>query len=182
MNLRKPGVALHEVRFRELYLETYLEVLRFVKRRVHSSWAEDVTAEVFLTAWRRFEDLPRRPEEARAWLYGVARNSLLNDHRAQGRREALAVRLKEVPDLSAGAPDDIAALRADLARAWHRLSPTEQETLSLRVFDQLTSPQAALVLGITPVNYRLRLLRARRSLRREMEPTRCTDTPTEAYR
>lgn len=183
MNPLRSDVADYEMRFRALYSQTYREVLRFVQRRVHPGGAEDVTAEVFLTAWRRFEDLPRRPDDARSWLFGIARNSLLNDRRAQGRREALTVRIAEVADLSTGAPDDIAALRADVARAWQRLSHTDQEALSFAVFDQLTSSQAALVLGITPVSYRLRLLRARRSLRRQIEPDpHLSDAYAEAYR
>ena len=179
MKAPRPG---REVRYRALYSETYRDVLRFVQRRVHPSHAEDVAAEVFLTAWRRFEDIPRRPDDARAWLFGVARNSLLNDRRAQGRREALAVRIAEIAPLSTSAPDDIAALRADVARAWQRLSSTDQEALSFAVFDDLSSSQAALVLGITPVGYRLRLLRARRSLRRQIEPVcHLTDSQTEAH-
>lgn len=179
MKAPRPG---REVRYRALYSETYRDVLRFVQRRVHPSRAEDVAAEVFLTAWRRFEDVPRRPDDARAWLFGVARKSLLNDRRAQGRREALAVRIAEIAPLSTSAPEDIAALRADVARAWQRLSSTDQEALSLAVFDDLSSSQAALVLGITPVGYRLRLLRARRSLRRQIEPVcHLTDSRTEAH-
>lgn len=37
------------------------------------------------------------------------------------------------------------------------------------MFEDLTSPQAAQVLGITSAAYRLRLLRARRALRRQQD-------------
>lgn len=166
-----------EDRFRALYTEVYDDVLRFAYRRTSAARAEDVAAEVFAVAWRRFEHVPPRPEEARAWLFGVARNCLLSDHRAQRRGDALAVRIAAASPTSMGAPDGLVALRLDVARAWPKLSPTDQEALSCAIFDGLSSAQAAQVLGITAVSYRLRLLRARRALRRQLEPVETLQQP-----
>ncbi|MGZ4443488.1 MAG: hypothetical protein ACXVXC_10025, partial [Nocardioidaceae bacterium] len=47
----------------------------------------------------------------------------------------------------AGIDPDLIAERLDLAAAWRRLSETDQEALSLAVFEDLTSPQAARVLA-----------------------------------
>jgi RNA polymerase sigma-70 factor (ECF subfamily) len=167
-----------EDRFRSLYADAYEDVLRFAQRRVHPSHAEDVVAEAFLVAWRRIEDAPRLPGDRRAWLFGIARHCLLNARRGHGRAEALAVRLAEVPAAGGFDPDGV-ALRIDLAAAWRELSAGEQEVLSLAVFEHLTSAQAGQVLGITAMAYRLRLVRARRALRRQLdrphpEPTTLT--------
>lgn len=157
-----------EAWFRGLYADAYGDVLRFAQRRVDPSRAEDVTADVFLTAWRRLDDAPRKPDDVRAWLFGIARHCLLNARRGERRRDALAVRVAEaVP--SGGLADEVVDLRIDLAAAWPHLSRTDQEALSLTVFEDLTSAQAARVLGITTVAYRLRLLRARRALRRRLD-------------
>ena len=137
----------------------------------------DATADAFLVAWRRLGDAPKKPDDVRAWLFGIARNCLLNTLRSQGRRDALAVRVIETTHsagLADGLDTDFLARRIDLAAAWRRLRKTEQEALSLTVFESLTSPQAARVLGITPVSYRLRLMRARRALQRQLE----LDKPT----
>ncbi|MFI6824126.1 RNA polymerase sigma factor [Micromonospora sp. NPDC050187] len=160
-----------EGRFRALYADAYADVLRFAQRRVHSSHAEDVVADAFLVAWRRVQDAPSRSDEARAWLFGIVRHCLLNTQRGLGRRDALAVRIAETApaDSADGPEDDAAVQRLDLAAAWRRLSAGEQEALSLRVFEDLTSPQAARVLGISAASYRLRLLRARRALRRQLD-------------
>jgi RNA polymerase sigma-70 factor, ECF subfamily len=161
-----------EARFRALYADAYADVLRFAQRRVDRSHAEDVTADAFLVAWRRLDDAPKQPDDVRAWLFGIARHCLLNTVRGQGRRDALAVRVAETALPAGPAPGleaDLVAQRIDLATAWRRLSETDQEALSLAVFEDLTSPQAARVLGITPASYRLRLLRARRALRRRLE-------------
>ncbi len=160
-----------EARFRALYDDAYADVLRFAQRRVDRSHAEDVTADAFLVAWRRLDDAPAKPDDVRAWLFGIARHCLLNSLRGQGRRDALAVRVAEtVPAGSAGGLDAGPVVdRIDLGAAWRRLSATDQEALSLTVFDGVSSAQAARVLGITPVSYRLRLLRARRALRRQLD-------------
>jgi DNA-directed RNA polymerase specialized sigma24 family protein len=42
-----------EVAFRALFEAAYDDLLLFVERRTHALAAEDVVAEVFLTAWRR---------------------------------------------------------------------------------------------------------------------------------
>ncbi len=161
-----------EMRFRALYADAYGDVLRFAQRRVHPSQAEDVAADAFLVVWRRLDDAPKAPNDVRAWLFGITRYCLLNTRRGDGRRQALAVRVAETAPsvgLAVGLDADLVAQRIDLAAAWRRLSETGQEALSLAVFEDLSSPQAARVLGITPASYRLRLLRARRALRRQLD-------------
>jgi RNA polymerase sigma-70 factor (ECF subfamily) len=166
-----------EARFRLVYESTYADLLRFVQRRVHPTHTEDIVADAFLVAWRRFEDLPTDPAEARAWLFGIAQRTLLNDQRGDRRRRALTIRIADATvvaqtgDAWNGSDAELVARRLDLAAAWRRLAPAHQETLSLALWDGLTGPQAALVLGISPVAFRLRLTRARRALRRYAEFT-----------
>ena len=159
-----------EQRFRHVYAAWYPDVLRFVSRRIHPSHAEDVVADVFLVLWRRFEDLPEDPGDGRAWVFGIARQTLLNDRRGERRREALAVRVAQAaaPHSDRGVDPDLVARRLDLAAAWPRLTSADQETIALTAWDGLTGPEAAAVLGISPVAYRLRLSRARRALRRHL--------------
>ncbi|BCY10391.1 hypothetical protein L3i22_054790 [Actinoplanes sp. L3-i22] len=154
-----------------MYADTYPHVLRFAQRRVHPSHAEDVAADAFLVAWRRLDQAPPGAADLRAWLFGITRNCLLNTRRGLGRQDALAVRIAVVgtPAGIAASEEDATAQRLDLAAAWGRLSAREQETLALTVFDQLSSARAATVLGISAASYRLRLLRARRALRRHLD-------------
>lgn len=164
---RAPG---SEAVFTSLYEAIYPDLLRFVRRRAHPDHSEDVVAEAFLVAWRRIDELPDHPEDARAWLFGIARNALLNAHRGVERRRALGVRLREVPAGPLTDQDaDLVVRRVDLTRAWSRLSEAYQEALSLSVLEELRAPQAAAVLGISPVAFRLRLSRARRALRRHLD-------------
>jgi RNA polymerase sigma-70 factor (ECF subfamily) len=162
-----------EQRFREVYDAVYVDLLRFVRRRVHPSHAEDVVGEVMLVAWRRLDDVPADLSAARAWLFGVARKTLQNARRREDRHEAVAVRLadgRHGPD-DAGEHPDLVARRVDIAAAWPLLSALHQEAIALSVLDGLTAPEAAAVLGISPTAFRLRLSRARRTLRRHVDTT-----------
>ncbi|MBB3094510.1 DNA-directed RNA polymerase specialized sigma24 family protein [Actinoplanes campanulatus] len=102
-----------ESRFRALYADTYADVLRFAQRRVHPSHAEDVVADTFLAAWRRLDVAPREHGDARAWLFGIARNCLLNARRGLGRQDALAVRLAEVRPAAGAVEESLTILGLD---------------------------------------------------------------------
>jgi RNA polymerase sigma-70 factor (ECF subfamily) len=160
-----------EQRFRAAFSDSYADVVRFARRRADPDRAEDVAAETFLTAWRRITDLPVDPGDARAWLFGIARHCLLNDRRAERRRDGLLIRLVDL-DTAPPLPDDdtdAAILRVDLAAAWGHLSATDQEVLALVVFERLTAAQVGTVLELTPGAVRVRLSRARAALRRGLE-------------
>jgi RNA polymerase sigma-70 factor, ECF subfamily len=80
----------------------------------------------------------------------------------------------------AGAEADGVATRIDLARAWQRLSADDRQVLTLTVFEHLTEPQAARLLGISRPAFSLRLLRARRRLRRHLQREALPTTKTAA--
>ena len=174
-----------EARFRAVYEVTYPYLVRFVRRRVHPSHAEDIVADAFLVAWRRFDELPADAADARAWLFGIAQRTLLNGQRGERRRQALTIRIADATVVAQsgqawkGSDSELVARRLDLAAAWGRLAAVHQEALSLAVWDGLDGPQAAMVLGISPVAFRLRLSRARRMLRRyaELTPAQSSSLP-----
>ncbi|WP_028051156.1 RNA polymerase sigma factor [Cellulomonas sp. URHD0024] len=157
--------------FVALFESSYSDVVRFAQRRAGPWTAQDVAADAFLVAWRRLADLPPDPDDARAWLFGITRNVILNHDRGDGRRRALTVRVAGETSLIDDDSSELVARRVDLARAWRLLSATHQETLALSAFEGLDAPHAAAVLGISAVAYRLRLTRARRALRAHLTPT-----------
>ncbi|MEU4190754.1 RNA polymerase sigma factor [Kribbella sp. NPDC026611] len=166
------GGAGREARFVGLYEATYVDLVRFARRRVVEGAAEDVVEEAFLAAWRRLEEVPREVGEARAWLFGVVWRTILNAERGVRRQRAVAVRL--AGSVAECSPDsaDFVARRVDLGRAWEQLSAVHQEALALVVVEDLSARQAASVLGITAVAFRLRLSRARHALRAQLDHRR----------
>jgi RNA polymerase sigma factor (sigma-70 family) len=164
-------------RFRRLFADTERDLLAYALRRVdRAEDAADVVAETFLVAWRRLERVPAG-DEARLWLYGVARRQLANQRRGHLRRLRLADRLRaELPVATAGlhGPGDyrIAAVRAALAR----LEEEDREILRLTSWEGLAPAQIAAVMGVPAVTVRSRLHRARKRLRSELDAGALTTT------
>jgi RNA polymerase sigma-70 factor (ECF subfamily) len=168
--------------FEGVFRATYVDLTRFAARRVELSVAEDVAADAFTVAWRRRGDLPDDPGQARAWLFGIARNLILARHRHVRRDQALTVRLISHDRACSTVPGHEAGViaGADLEAAWTRLTTAQQETIALTVLDGLSSQQAAMILGVSPVAYRLRLMRARRVLGAHLRVSKDPAPPTTA--
>lgn len=158
-----------ETRFSGLYELVYTDVLRFVQRRAGPEHAEDIVHEAFLVTWRRLDDLPTEHEDARAWMFAVARNCMLNTVRGEKRQGALAVRIAAHASTFTDAATELINEHVDLVAAWRQLRPLDQEVLALAIWEELPSSKAGQVLGISSAAYRLRLHRARKSLRRMLD-------------
>ncbi len=141
----------------------------FLHRRAGPDVADDLLGEVFATAFDARSRYDARVEDARPWLYGIARN-LLHSRGRGSRRQAGAVarfpvdrplddwpQVDERLDASAAAGPIRAALRA--------LPDGEREVLELVAWEDLTPAEAGAVLGIPPGTARSRLHRARAALR-----------------
>jgi RNA polymerase sigma factor (sigma-70 family) len=133
------------------------------------SQAEELTAIVFLEAWRRRRQVDLERESALPWLLGVATNVLRNLRRSQRRHRAALERLprERVADFAEDVDerlDDERRMRAAL-RALRKLPRADQDVLALCVWEELTYQQAALALGVPVGTVRSRLSRARDRLR-----------------
>jgi len=159
-------------RFDEVFTEHQRPVLAYAMRRTRTlADAEDVAAETFTIAWRKFDAIPT--EAPLPWLYAVARRVLANHRRGNGRRERLAalLRVEDVATpLRAGDDHDGPAFVA-LAT----LSPADQELLRLVAWEELGNQQIAEVLGITPNAVAIRLHRARARYADALARTRDSD-------
>lgn len=154
-----------EARFETLYAEYYGRVLGYVLRRAPASVAADVVADVFLVVWRRLDQVP---EEPLPWLLGVARRTLANERRGGRRRTALVDALKETSGEARGVETTVGRELHTLAVAFERLGETDRELLRLIAWDELTTREAATVLGTSHTACRVRLHRLRRRLAREL--------------
>jgi RNA polymerase sigma-70 factor (ECF subfamily) len=154
--------------FAAAYREHYSAVSRYVARRLdgRSSDVEEVVAEVFTVAWRRRSDLPPSPLP---WLYGVARHCLANAVRGYGRRRRLVDRLGN--DESAHGKQVVAGPDSE---ALARLSPADQEVLRLTAWEELAIDEVAVALGCGNRAAAMRLHRARRRLRAEIDRLQIT--------
>lgn len=159
-----------EARFARLYGDHARDVLAYALRRVPAPEdAADVVAETFLVAWRRAGDVPPG-DEARLWLYGVARRMLANQQRGERRRTRLADRLRtELPAAVALTQSPPGRDGAGAVAALAQLRDEDREVLLLTAWEELSPGEIADVLAISNVAVRSRLHRARRRLREALK-------------
>lgn len=83
------GDERERVAFTRAYRRYSDELYRYCLPRIgNPATAEEVLATVFLEAWRRRHEVDFTSRPIRPWLYGVARNVMRNQRRAQRRQEA----------------------------------------------------------------------------------------------
>jgi RNA polymerase sigma factor (sigma-70 family) len=156
-------------RFDVLFASYSSDIVAYCSWRAASaSDAQDAVADVFLTAWRRLEQLPTG-DAARIWLYATARRVIANQRRSSRRRAALQERLALE---ASSAPREHASddhERALVRQALYTLGPRDREILLLAEWEGLSPAQIAAVLGCLTVTARGRLHRARRRFRAAFE-------------
>lgn len=117
--------------------------------------AEDITAVVFLEAWRRREVMRVVNGTVVGWLL-VTTNRVFRDFVRSGRRYRTALahlsNAEHVPDDAPVVDDRIDGdvQRAELRAVLSGLPKRDQDVISLRVVEELSTARAAGVLGIAP--------------------------------
>jgi len=168
--------------FEALYRSTRADLLRYlVRRATDAEEAADLLAETYATAWRKLESVPPG-DQARLWLFGVARNLLLRSARHRRVADALVDRL--AGELRAAQPasatDDDAYER--LRRALGELPERDREIITLAAWEDLSPREIAKVVAATPNAVRIRLHRARRQLESRLaDPPDIGDLPDIDY-
>jgi RNA polymerase sigma-70 factor (ECF subfamily) len=164
---RQDRVARRE-RFEVLYAEHYASIYRYVDRRVDGPAYEvpDVVAEVFTAMWRRLDEVPDSGD-ARLWLYGMARHTLMNHRRGRRRRWRLLSRL--TAEATVTTPVQGAVEQGDTAvrEAINRLPGTYREVLQLVAWEGCSHAEAAQVLDCSVNAVALRLHKAKARLRED---------------
>ncbi|HWB70895.1 MAG TPA: sigma-70 family RNA polymerase sigma factor [Egibacteraceae bacterium] len=150
-------------------------VVRFAARRTASpEEAADLVAAVFLALIESSHRFDPRRGPALPWVLGVAANqaaALYRDNLRESRtRERIAGRRLLDADDYARLEERIDAERAArrLYAAMAQLSDGQRRLLELVVLEGCTPAEAARAVGISGASARMRLARARRTLRRRL--------------
>jgi len=156
--------------FGQLYDACIDKVYRYVFFRVSDAQtAEDLTSDVFLKAWQnlgRYE-----PQSAFvAWLYTIARNTVIDHYRTQRQAVSLdeiaaAVGQADPPGERIELRDEVKGLQASL----QRLTGDQREVLVLKFIAGLDSAEIAKRLGKTEGAIRALQMRGLQALSRLME-------------
>jgi RNA polymerase sigma-70 factor (ECF subfamily) len=152
--------------FSALYDATAADLLAFLLRRTQTAEdAADCLAETFLVAWDKRDRLPSELEQARPWLFGVARNVLRRSQKRDSRASTAKAELaREISGAQRQIPED-----DPVRAALQRLPPIDREIIEMLAWDQLAPREVAAILELSPNAVRIRAHRARLKLREELK-------------
>ena len=152
-----------------------VEIRQFCFAWLGSGLAEDMTQDVFVTAWQRLDKY--RPEQPlRAWLYGIAHKKCQQTYRNRARRTAIAnTFLEEIRDRShtpnPTSPEQNSAGASELQRlqdAMARLSTEDRILMNLRYWRDLPMQEIISIVGKSAPTVRKRLRQAEQRLKEAM--------------
>jgi RNA polymerase sigma-70 factor (ECF subfamily) len=132
-----------------LYEQHQPDVLAYFYRRLDHEDAVEATADVFLTAWRRLDDVPSGTA-ARLWLFGVAHNMLSNRQRSNRRLRRLVARVGSLGRPGSELPETVVVRRAEdceVMDALSHLRPIDREVLTLRLWEEATFTEIGQIVG-----------------------------------
>lgn len=154
--------------FEAIFDRHFRHVGRYVRRRLSPPVADDLAAEVFMTAFaaRRSYDLSQ--PNALPWLYGITAN--LIRRRARQEQQELRAIARSEPQAVAVADEPLDELlrhivEPRLARALLELKPDDREVLLLFAWANLGYDEIARALDLPVGTVKSRLNRARRVFR-----------------
>lgn len=155
-----------DVAFDALYRESRDDVYAYVASLLRDGpAAEEVTAAAFERAYRKRKRFDPRKGEARAWLFGIARNAALDELRRRGRQAELAAEPEDLAQAPTHESAEQAERRLALAAGLATLAPPERELIALKFFAGHANSEIAAVIGVSESNAGTKLHRAVTKLR-----------------
>ncbi len=157
----------------QLFARHFSAVFRFFSNKV-TTGSEDLVQQTFLACVETHTKF-RRDASFRAFLLGMARNVLYNEFRRRRRKDdRIDFTSMSAMDL-APSPSSIVAEKIDqrlLLEALRAIPLDYQIALELHLWEGLTGPEMAEVLGIAEPGVRSRLRRAKEALGKGMNRLR----------
>lgn len=167
--------------YERLYERHQAAVTAYCRRRVDGPDAADATAQVFVVAWQRRDDVPDG-DRVLPWLYGVARRVVSHQWRGAGRARRLARRAGALRAIPPPGPDSQTVERAEhqlVREAVMSLGENDREVLLLSAWEGLTHPEIAETLGCSVSAVDKRVARAKVRLAHRYESLAGSEPATE---
>lgn len=158
--------------WRALYADTAPDLLRYA-RATRAPDPEDVVGETFLRAVRGLGSFEGDERGFRAWLFTLARNRIVDDHRKLVRRRTEPLPVEVLAEIGPHADAETEAMRAlaeDRVRSvLDRLTPDQRDVLLLRILGGLTIEEVATVVRKKPGAVKALQARGIVTIRNEIE-------------
>jgi len=149
----------------QIYTLFYKRIFRFCKFNTGSDViAQDICQETFLKAWKALPNFSQKGGSLQAYLFKIARNLIIDLSRK--KREE---RLKPYHDIETNddleknveRQEDVAKIRNALVE----LDEKDRQIVILRYFEEMTTYEAAKIVGIREGNLRVRTHRILKKLK-----------------
>jgi RNA polymerase sigma-70 factor (ECF subfamily) len=164
-----------EQRFSQLYEEQFEFVWRSVRYLGEpEASVDDAVQDVFLVAYRRFQDFEAR-SAPKTWLFAIAMRVVSDHRRSRRRKQRLLDVVQRLIPVAVATPYDQVAHAADgrsLLRALDALGEEQRATFIMADLEGMTVPEIAAVLNVNLNTVYSRLRAARRDVNRRLEGVR----------
>lgn len=155
--------------FGELYIIFVEKIYRYLFYHVKSkTFAEDITEEVFLKAWRAIKSCKGKESTFSSWLYRIAHNQMVDEIRKRQRRPALE--LENVENIGDNRERvEKSQEQLELAEVIDRLSPNQRQVIILKFIEGLDNPDIARIMDKSEGAIRILQMRGLSRLKEELE-------------
>ena len=131
--------------------------------------AEEVVQDVFTRVWRHADTFDPEKASFRTWMYGIARNAIIDLERRRSVRPGLAPRPEDADELASDDAIERALLGWQVAAALERLTPEHRQVIRLAHFQGLRLREIADLIGVPVGTVKSRVSYALRGLRLALE-------------
>ena len=155
--------------FAPLYEHFVDRIYGYIYRRTGDvTLTQDITSETFEIALSKINKFSWQGSSFITWLYRIARNQMIQHHRKQRFLSLVGFnRSDNLPNSEESLL--ISEQNEKLYSAFSQLRSGDKEVISLRFFEELSSEEVAEILGCSKQNLYLRLHRALKRLRKQIE-------------
>lgn len=155
--------------FTEFYNIFLPKIFRYISYKVSDTHlAEDLTSAVFEKALTGFKSYRSEKAKFSTWIFRIARNTLIDYFRVSGKQKTIPLEEIDNEPKSGDTPEQAFLEKEEsqiLRQCISKLSPKEQEIISLKFGAEMNNRQIAGLLGLTDSNVGVILYRAVRKLR-----------------
>jgi RNA polymerase sigma-70 factor (ECF subfamily) len=172
--IARDAPAADHASFEALYATAFPKVYGYMRCQVAcADIAQELVSRVFFKVYRHWQHAPAEPAVMQ-WVFRIARNTLIDYWRTDKRRATASLSIEDVGTLRAPSRDPEAEYqsrqrRSDVIRALADLPESDSELLALKFIAHRTNREIAVVLEISEAAVAMRLLRALRRLRKELQ-------------
>lgn len=162
--------------FAELYDRYFSKIYNYVRYHVRlAAEADDVTGKVFEAALRGYEGYDAAKGPAQGWLFGIARNAVIDWARNRGRRAEVS--LEDAPEPGGADPQLESALerkeeKALLLEAVAGLDDRARDIIALKFSSGMNNREIAAMTGLGESNVGIIIFRAVKKMQADIEGKR----------